>query len=495
MTDKTERPDKYSTGTEDGLITGQEKAAAQRCMEKALAKGASQVRISLNKSVLDSYSVLNGELDKVMHSADRAISLYLFYEGRYGTFSTNMLDDTNLDGFVSRAMETARMLAPDKFRRLPDVSRTAKDAITGKEAGLYDGQYAMLSAEDRLKTALSGPIYGDSRKTEETFPDSGMDMPATDKKFSMVSEEFEYSDSLDDNYTIDSQGFCGRHIETSFSCCSEITVADMDGNRFSGYWWDYSPFSGHIGISGCSEEALRRAAAQIGPVRIKGGKYTMVVDRCVSSRLVAPLFSALNTLSIQQKNSFLDGSIGRKVLSDRLTIMDMARTPGKPGSRLYDSEGVATSDSPVILGGKVMEYFTTTWMSGNTGMPATTEGISRPVLSPCMPERESCRNKDAFCDSHEKEISLHAILNLCGDGIYVCGFNGGNCNPVTGDFSYGAEGFFFRGGKIVSPVREMLVTGNMVTLWNNLLAAGSDARECSRWQIPTLAFKDVDFSA
>ena len=26
-------------------------------------------------------------------------------------------------------------------------------------------------------------------------------------------------------------------------------------------------------------------------------------------------------------------------------------------------------------------------------------------------------------------------------------------------------------------------------------AAGSDARECSRWQIPTLAFKDVDFSA
>ena len=90
---------------------------------------------------------------------------------------------------------------------------------------------------------------------------------------------------------------------------------------------------------------------------------------------------------------------------------------------------------------------------------------------------------------------MQAVLESCGSGIYVCGFNGGNCNPVTGDFSYGIEGFAFRNGKISHPVREMLVTGNMITLWNSLLAAGSDARGCSRWQIPTLAFDGVDFSA
>jgi hypothetical protein len=41
----------------------------------------------------------------------------------------------------------------------------------------------------------------------------------------------------------------------------------------------------------------------------------------------------------------------------------------------------------------------------------------------------------------------------------------------------------------------MLITGNIVELWNSLMAAGSDARPSSRWQIPSLAFEGVAFSA
>ena len=103
--------------------------------------------------------------------------------------------------------------------------------------------------------------------------------------------------------------------------------------------------------------------------------------------------------------------------------------------------------------------------------------------------------KDIDLSGAEKEVSLEDILKLCGNGIYVTGFNGGNCNPVTGDFSYGVEGFAFSKGKITHPVREMLITGNMIDLWNSLMAAGTDARECARWQIPTLAFENISFSA
>ena len=90
---------------------------------------------------------------------------------------------------------------------------------------------------------------------------------------------------------------------------------------------------------------------------------------------------------------------------------------------------------------------------------------------------------------------MEDILKLCGSGIYVTGFNGGNCNPVTGDFSYGVEGFAFSKGKITHPVKEMFITGNLVELWNSLIAVGTDARECSKWQIPTIAFEGVSFSA
>ena len=87
------------------------------------------------------------------------------------------------------------------------------------------------------------------------------------------------------------------------------------------------------------------------------------------------------------------------------------------------------------------------------------------------------------------------IMALVGDGILVTGFNGGNSNSATGDFSFGVEGFLFKDGRIVHPVREILITGNLLTLWNNLLAAGDDARTCKSKIIPTLAFKEVDFSA
>ncbi|HBK29773.1 MAG TPA: TldD/PmbA family protein, partial [Parabacteroides sp.] len=40
-------------------------------------------------------------------------------------------------------------------------------------------------------------------------------------------------------------------------------------------------------------------------------------------------------------------------------------------------------------------------------------------------------------------------------GILVTGFNGGNCNAATGDFSYGIEGFFVENGQLTHPVSEM----------------------------------------
>lgn len=103
--------------------------------------------------------------------------------------------------------------------------------------------------------------------------------------------------------------------------------------------------------------------------------------------------------------------------------------------------------------------------------------------------------RDKDLSSGEKDLSLEDILKLCSSGIYVTGFNGGNCNPATGDFSFGIEGFAFSKGKITHPVREMLITGNIKTLWNNLLAAGNDPRSSARWQVPTLAFENVSFSA
>lgn len=454
------------------MIVANEIELARYCIEFAIKSGASAARLSLNKNVMDAYTILNGELDKVSHSADRSIYLYLYVDGRYGTFSTNRLEKKELEDFISQAVVMVRMLGEDQLRRLPDADRTAKDAITGLELDLCDATYESYSSEERLERAKSMSRF----KTYAPTPE-----------YTVLSEECEYAESSDDTLLIDSQGFEGRHRETSFNCFSEITIQDKEGTRYSGYWWEASPSRASLEIENCSAKALSRAAGQIRPQNRRSGRYKMVVDSTVASRLVSPILNALNASAIQQKMSFLEGSSGQKMFSEGLTICDLARTPGKAGSRMYDTEGVATAERTIIDNGTVREYFVSTYMAGKTGFAPTVEDVSRPCLMPFVRGCELAESK--------KDVSLKDILAICGNGIYVTGFNGGNCNPVTGDFSFGIEGFAFSKGKITHPVKEMLITGNIMTLWNSLVAAGSDARTSSRWQIPTLAFENVSFSA
>lgn len=445
------------------MITQNEINIARHCISYAMENGADAVRVSISDSTMDSCTMLNGVLDKVTHAADRSIYLYIFSDRRYGTFSTNRLEKSDLEKFITQSIAMVRMLGEDQCRTLPDPSRTAKDAVTGRELGLYDARYEESDSDSRLARAKQMSICQN----------------VSAEGYALISEECEYSESYDDNFVIDSQGFEGRHTETCFSAFAEMTIQDAEGAKYSGFWWESSFDKDGISLQGCSKKALERAVRQIGPKKRRSGHYKMVVDTSVATKLISPILTALNASSIQQKMSFLDGTLGQKVFPESMTLMDLARTPQKNGSRLFDTEGVATKDAPIIENGVVRQYFVNTYMAAKMGIEPTVEDISRPCLLPLK----------------DNSLSLTDLLQLSGSGILVTGFNGGNCNPVTGDFSFGIEGFAFSKGKVTHPVREMLITGNILELWNNLIAVGSDARPSVRWQIGSLAFDNVSFSA
>ena len=126
------------------MIDSKEIMLAGECIRSAIANGADEARVSLSKSVMDGYTFLNGELDKVTHSADRSIYISLFVDGRYGTFSTNRLERDELETFIARAVSMTRMLGEDRFRRLPDPGRTEK------------GPYNMRKCKKKGKQRLLG---------------------------------------------------------------------------------------------------------------------------------------------------------------------------------------------------------------------------------------------------------------------------------------------------------------------------------------------------
>ncbi|MBQ9192766.1 MAG: TldD/PmbA family protein, partial [Bacteroidales bacterium] len=347
------------------MLTGQEIALAKESLAFAMENGAQKVRVTLNKSLMELFGILNGELDKVSHALDRSLQVSLWVDGRFGSFSTNRLEEEGLRQFIRSAIGTVRTLEPDPARDLPDPSRLVKDARTGRELDLYDEAYETLTSDRRRELAMGTSLW--QRKAE---PERG---------FTLLSEEGEYSDSIFDSVVMDSNGLYARHTETSFEIGYEVTVEDGEGNRYASYWWDATPRLASIlpSLGTCCETAVRRAAAQIGPVNHPGGKCNIVVDSECASKFLTPVLNALGGFAIQQKNSFLVDKAGKQVFSPHLTVVDRPWNKGESGARLYDSEGVATAEFPIIDQGVPTRYFINTYIARKTGMEPTIEDATR----------------------------------------------------------------------------------------------------------------------
>lgn len=424
-------------------------------LDMARQAGAEKARATLCRSEEDLVATLNGEVDRVTHCVDSSLSFALFADGRFGSFSTNKLDPASLRDFLESSVKTVRTISKDECRDLPDPRRCCSKAITGDELGLTDCRRESMTPKERIRMALDASVYRDG----------------------ILSEEGEYSDSVYKTVVMDTDGVLCLHSETSFDYGVEITIEE-DGEKYSGYWWDSASHLDALDARSCGEKALARSRAQVGSGAVPGGRYNMVVDSEVASKMVSPVLRALNAFSIQQNNSFLVDSLGKRPFPEGLTIMDLPHIKGQTCSKLFDSEGVATAETPIIRSGEVCEYFVNTYMSRKLGIAPTVEEATRPKVLPWP----------------ESGLGRSEILKICGNGILVTDFNGGNSNPVTGDFSYGIEGFLFENGNVSRPVSGMLVTGNFLSLWKKLIAAGDDARDCMSKLIPTLAFADVDFS-
>lgn len=461
-------------------ITEEETRIADRSVVLAVEAGASAVQVTLDKARTEIYALLDGELDNIRQTGDRALTFKVYADGRYGVFSTNRLEESSIRDLLVKAVQNVRMLAPDRFRKLPAKEDTANDAVRGDEMGLVWYGYDTVTADEKLAMAKNVSVFAEFREA------------APDRNWKVVSEEVEYNNTLTDTYLTNSDGIHCRHTETSFEVCAQVTVEDNAGDKYSGFWWDYGISPEKVRASDCGHKAVMQAVSQIGPVNAVGGRHVMVVSNRIAGRLLQPVLDALGGRAIQQKSSFLTDSLGKQIFAKGLNIMDMPREKGKCGAILFEQDGRACLNREIITDGVVMEFFISTYMSGKLDMPATSECANRPVVKPFV-DNELVEGQDNA--SASGSIGEAEILGFCGSGILVTDFNGGNCNAATGDFSYGVEGLLFENGKVTAPICNMLITGNIVELWNNLIAAGNDPLDGMSRQVPTVAFKDVNFSS
>ena len=424
-------------------------------MDYALKNGCQAVRISLNNGSNCSFDIRDMKIDQLQQASENSLIIQLFVDGRFGSISTNRLDKKELETFIKNGIDSTRYLAEDIARTLPDASLYYKGS--GSDLQLYDSKFDSINPDDKLALAMS------------------VCNEIMDKDSRIISAEASYSDENNFQYMVASNGFEGESSVSNFTLVASASLKGEGDVRPSSYWYDTSLYYDTLIKTGIGTKALERAVAKLGQQKIASGKMQMIVDFMNTSQLISPLLSAITGSAIQQRNSFLLDKLNQKVLGDNVTLIDEPHITKAAGARYFDSEGVATKRMPVFENGILKTYYIDTYYANKL---ETAQTIASPSIL-TMPLGN--KNLDGLIASVEK-------------GILVTGFNGGNSNSSTGDFSYGVEGFLVEDGKLKQPVSEMNITGNMLSLWNNLIEAGNDPRLNSSRRIPSLVFDKVDFS-
>ena len=437
------------------MITNKQKELAQWVMEYALKNGCQAVRLNLYNNSKTSFEIRDMKIDSLKQSSENGLSIQLFVDGRFGGISTNRIDKKELENFITNGIESIRYLAVDEARTLPDASLYYKGS--GADLQLYDRKFPNIQPDDKVALAMNvcDEIMGRDER--------------------VVSSNSSYSDSEHFNYRLISNGFEGESSSSNFSLAAEAMIKGDGDARPSSWWYESALYYDELIKNGIGKKALERALSRLGQKKVESAKMPMVVDFMNASQLLSPVMDAINGAAIQQKSSFLIDRLQQKVFNDKMTLVDEPHLIKSAGARYFDSEGIATKKRNIFEAGVLNIYFIDTYIANKLNMPITVNSES--ILT--MP----LGTKDAkgLAQSLEK-------------GILVTGFNGGNCNSTTGDFSYGIEGFLYDNGKPPQPVNEMNITGNMLTLWSSLIETGNDALLTSSIRLPSLLFDNVNFS-
>ncbi len=425
-------------------------------MKHALKSGANESVVSIYNSRDIEIEYRDKKIEKLQESTQSGLNLQVYTNHKYSSHSTNDLRKDSLAKFIEEAVAGTKYLTEDQFRSLVDPKYYPKDLAI--DLKLRDDSYEKIDSANRVK------LVTEIEKEAMAVSDQ------------IISSTSSYSDSYYETTRVHSNGFKGENKGTWFSAGAEVTVKDKDGGRPEDYCYVNTRFRNEIpSPEYLGKEAAQRALRKIGQKKIESGTYQMLVENRASSRLLSIFSGAMTARSIQQKSSFLDGMLNKKIASEKLTVIDDPFIVKGLGSRLFDGDGIEAKKRVMIEKGVLKNYYVDNYYGKKLGWEPTTASPANIVLE-------------------YGSKSFDQLLKEVQKGILVTGFLGGNSNSTTGDFSFGLIGMLVENGEIVKPVNEMNISGNGKEVWNQLVELGNDPYLYSSSRVPSMLFEGIQFS-
>jgi PmbA protein len=123
-----------------------------------------------------------------------------------------------------------------------------------------------------------------------------------------------------------------------------------------------------------SKKAVERALELLGAEPVESRQYPVVFSNRVSSSIIGMFLAPYYAELVQKGQSRLADKINQKISVDEFTMTCNPHLPGFPGSRLFDSEGVATKITPIVKNGILQTFLYNLESSKKAGIAPTGNG-------------------------------------------------------------------------------------------------------------------------
>ncbi|MGQ0383120.1 MAG: metalloprotease PmbA [Gammaproteobacteria bacterium] len=416
-----------------------DQAALERVVEKAVTlarrKGATAAEAAVGVSTGLSVTVRLGEVETLEYQRDRSLGVTVYAGQRKGSASTANLTPAAVEETVAKALSIASFTTDDAYAGLPDAALMARELpdLDLSHPWEIDAPAAIELARRCEQAALA---------LDPRIRNSEGASVATHRRLAVFGN---------------SHGFVGGYPSTSHSV-SCVVLGQQDGDMQRDYW--YTAARDWRALEDAEEvgrKAARKAVGRLGAEKLPTRRAQVLFAPELARGLVGHFVGAIGGAAQYRRASFLLDAAGQPVFPEAISLIERPHLKGAFGSAPFDTEGVATRDRELVVRGVLDGYLLDAYSARKLGLSTTGNagGVHNLIVQGQM-------------------LDPRTLLAKLGRGLLVTEMMGQGVNPVTGDYSRGAAGFWVEGGELAQPVHEITVAGNLRTMYRGIVAIGDD---------------------
>ncbi len=409
---------------------------ASDALARAREKGASACETEASEGYGQTVVVRKGEVETIEYNRDKGLSVTVYIGKQKGYASTADFAPRAIRDTVDAALSIARFTASDGCAGLADQEELAREP---KDLDLFHPWDLPVERAIEIAKACEAAAF---RLDKRVVNSEGASVSTQQWQFVLAN----------------SLGFTGG-FPTSRHSLSCAVIAAENGRMQRDDWYVSQRSPQDLAKpEAVGDYAGRRALARLRSRKIGTLQAPVLFEAPVANGLIGQFVSAVSGGSLYRKASFLLDSLGKEVFSPLVDIVERPHVPRGQASSWFDDEGVATRDREVVKGGLLRGYFLGSYSARKLGMKTTGNagGNHNLILK-------------------GGELDLPGLIRKMGRGLLVTELMGHGVNPVTGDYSRGAAGYWVEGGEIRDPVEEITIAGNLRDMFRSIVAIGSDA--------------------